>query len=141
MLADSTFDRDLFGSHMFVDTVLFLLLKAAKFRSLAQSCLLFYRDMFCCIPQQFNETLYSQFAIFCLAAGLLRYYPQDAVLANVSRKAAHHEFLLLRREVRRVSQIEPKRYAAGYLVDVMDYLIGGSLGYVPINFPRSFINS
>jgi hypothetical protein len=42
----------------------------------------------------------------------------------VSRKAAHHEFLLLRREARRVHHVEPEGHPAGYLVNVVDYLAG-----------------
>ena len=66
--------------------------------------------------------LHSQFAIFCLAAGLLRYYPQDAILAGVSRKAAHDEFILFRGEGRGVHHVDPEGHPAGYPVNVQSDL-------------------
>jgi hypothetical protein len=61
-----------------------------------------------CILQQFDKTLYGKFLIFNLAAGLLRYNPQDTVFSDAVLQAAHNESFLSRREGRGVHHIEPQ---------------------------------
>ncbi len=83
---------------MFHDAALLFLLQAAELPCLTHSCLLSYWNLPYCIPQQFNETVYSQFPVGCLAAGLLRYYSKNPVLAHPAPEAARDKFLILKGE-------------------------------------------
>ncbi len=66
----------------------FLLLKAAELGCPADPHLLSYGNLPQCLPQQFGETLNSQFAIFKLAAGLLRDDAKDPVLPDAVGETA-----------------------------------------------------
>jgi len=68
--------------------------QAAELSPFADSRLLSYWNLPYCVPQYFNETLYGQFPIFCLAAALLRYDSQNAVFADAICKPAHDEFFV-----------------------------------------------
>jgi len=47
-------------------------------------------------------------------------------LADTIPKAVHDRILLLLRQARRVHNVNPKSNAAGHLVHILDYLLGGA---------------
>ncbi len=99
--------------------MLLLLIQAAELCRSAHSRLFSCRDLFNSIAQKFDKAIESQFPVGGLAAGLLRYDPKDAILADAAANTAHNKFFLLRGEVGGVYHVEPERHARAHLVNVL----------------------
>ncbi len=102
--------------------MLLFLPQPTELRPLAHLCLLSYWHLPYRVPQQFNETHYRQFPIFCLAAGLLRYDAKEPSLADTIHRAAHDEIFLVCGRTWRVLLVKPQGHQAAHLVNILSNL-------------------
>jgi hypothetical protein len=96
--------------------------ECAQSGGLAHSCILSNWNLFHFILQKLDEALCGQFPIFCLAGGLLRYDPEDAIFADTIPKATQDKFFVFWRKARRIYYVNPEGCATARIVNILSNL-------------------